>query len=533
MRHGIIAAASILFVACAQVRDLQGGDKDVTPPLLLNADPPPGSVRFQARRILLHFNERIRLDKVREQLIVSPPLDRAPEVSISGGSDVLLTLSSSLAANTTYTFNFGNAVVDITEGNPATDLSYVISTGDVLDSLAIGGVVTDAFTEAPVEGALVMLYADSALFRFTSGHPTYFARSAKDGSFRATHLRAGTYAIRALGDMNANYRFDLPGERIAFQDNDVVAGDSNNIALRVFTSTASRQGIGEATVIPERAWRLILARSADTLRVRDIDRTGGSLVWSEEWNPGRDTLLMWPSDTALLDGVRFEMSDSSGVIDTLVYRVLKPMPYYVTAKASGKWIEGAQPFVASRPLVRIDPERIAVNKDGKSIPFVVDPAISGGRTFRLLCDDGEAPKAMVELLPGALHDVYGASNDTLHIGIGGAEVAETGELRIHITADSTLHMLGPFIVQLLSGGSIVSSEVFTAFPHAVIRPRCPAGTFTLRIIGDADGDGRWSTGSLATDRQPERVFPLREDIIVRAGWEVVVDRVVRAAPPSP
>lgn len=528
MRYGVIAAASILFVACAQVRDLQGGEKDVTPPFLLKADPPNGSVRFEARRILLHFSERIKLDKVREQLIVSPPLDRAPEVSVSGGSDVLLTLGSPLAANTTYTFNFGNAVVDITEGNPATELSYVISTGDVLDSLGIKGVVTEAFTGAPAEGALVLLYEDSGLFRFTSGHPTYFARSGKDGSFRATHLRAGAYAIRALNDMNANYRFDLPGERIAFRDSDVVAGDSTSIALRLFTSAASNQGIGEATVLPERAWRLILARSADTMRVRDIDRTGGSLSWTEEWNLGRDTLLLWPSDTTLLDGVRFEMSDSSGVIDTLLYRVLKPMPYYVTVKANGKWIEGSQPFIASRPLARVDAQRIVVSQDGKSIPFLVDPAVPGGRRFRLACDGGATPKAMVELLPGALHDVYGASNDTLRIGIGGAEVAETGELRVHLTMDSAVHVAGPFIVQLLSGGTIVSSEVFTAFPHTVDRPRCPAGTFTLRIIEDADGDGQWSTGSLATRRQPERVFPLSEDIIVRAGWEVVVDRVVRA-----
>jgi hypothetical protein len=38
-----------------------------------------------------------------------------------------------------------------------------------------------------------------------------------------------------------------------------------------------------------------------------------------EWNATGDTVLFWPNDT-LLNGQRFTVSDSAGVIDTLVYR---------------------------------------------------------------------------------------------------------------------------------------------------------------------------------------------------------------------
>ena len=81
-----------LLVACAQIREPLGGEKDVLAPVLMSADPPNGSVRFVAERIVLHFNERVKLDHLRERLLISPPLDKQPEVQVVGGTDVVLQL---------------------------------------------------------------------------------------------------------------------------------------------------------------------------------------------------------------------------------------------------------------------------------------------------------------------------------------------------------------------------------------------------------------------------------------------------------
>lgn len=523
-RAPLLFVLGVVAVSCAQVRDLQGGEKDVVPPALVTADPPSGTVRFDAERITLRFSERIRAEKVQERLVISPPLDRAPDVRVSG-DQLMVDLRSPLAANTTYTFNFGDAVVDITEGNPVVDLDYVVSTGDVLDSLELRGNVSDAFLGTPVEGALVQLYADTDRTGFTAGRPAYFTRSHKDGSFRIAHLRQGMYQVRALGDLNADRRFDLPGEQVAFVPGTVAAGDSTSLALRMFTGEAQRQRIDAAAVLAERAWQLVFARAADTVRIRDIDRTGGVLRWTEEWNATRDSLLAWPSDTAELDGIHFELSDSSGVIDTLTYRVLKPMPFYVTATTAGPWNEGERELRASRPLARIDPDRIVVRKGEEVLPTVVTLPASG-RSFHLACTGAEDPQAYMVLLPGALHDIYDASNDTLRIRLGAGAVDGAGDLRINLTADSTLRLKGPFIVELISGTRVVSSERFEAFPHVIDRPGTAAGSFTLKVIEDLDGNGRWTTGSLSTGRQPERVFMIGEEIAVRSGWEVVVDRSV-------
>ena len=78
MRAAFASLMILLVAACAQVRDISGGEKDVTGPLLLEAVPPNQSTGFNASRILLRFNERVQLERVREQLLISPPLDPPP-----------------------------------------------------------------------------------------------------------------------------------------------------------------------------------------------------------------------------------------------------------------------------------------------------------------------------------------------------------------------------------------------------------------------------------------------------------------------
>jgi hypothetical protein len=50
-----------------------------------------------------------------------------------------------------------------------------------------------------------------------------------------------------------------------------------------------------------------------------------------------------------------------------------------------------------------------------------------------------------------------------------------------------------------------------------------AGTYTLILIEDQNGDGEWTTGELKPKRQPEKVFPYTNSIIMKAGWEHIVD----------
>ena len=118
-------AVILLVAACAQTRELTGGEKDTEAPILVSADPPDGTVRFTADRIVLRFNERVKLDRVRDRLLISPPLDKPPDVNVRAGQEVTIALRAPLKANTTYTFNLGTTLAPgarlllATDANPA------------------------------------------------------------------------------------------------------------------------------------------------------------------------------------------------------------------------------------------------------------------------------------------------------------------------------------------------------------------------------------------------------------------------------
>jgi hypothetical protein len=216
----------ILFILgttnCAKMGSLTGGTKDEDPPKVLSSSPENYSVLFNGKKIEINFDEFIQLDNVNQQLVVSPPLGKKPVVKLKNKT-LLIELEEDLRENTTYTLNFGGAIKDNNEGNPLTNFEFVFSTGDYLDSLSIGGTLLNAFDLKPSEEpVMVMLYdelSDSVVFR---NIPIYVGKSEKTGSYRINNLKADTFKLFALKDVNNNFLFDQPNELIAFLDTTII-----------------------------------------------------------------------------------------------------------------------------------------------------------------------------------------------------------------------------------------------------------------------------------------------------------------------
>ena len=153
---------TLLFVQCAKRGNPTGGPVDETPPLLLRADPTLNTTNFNKERIRLYFDEYVKLKKLKDQLIVSPPLDPASYIispQSTAAKYVQIELMDTLRPNTTYNFNFGQSIVDNNEGNPYPYFRYVFSTGDYVDSLQVRGVIGNALGREAKNFVSVMLYA--------------------------------------------------------------------------------------------------------------------------------------------------------------------------------------------------------------------------------------------------------------------------------------------------------------------------------------------------------------------------------------
>lgn len=523
-RAAAAALLAVIAAGCAQVREITGGAKDDQGPLLVSGSPAPGSVRFTGDRFVMRFNERVQVKRPLAGLLVSPPIDPPPVIKLTGPREVEVRWTAPLRPGATYSFAVGEAVQDLTEGNPALGLDYAFSTGDALDSLIIGGSVAHAFSQAPQEGVLVLAYPPGDTTSFTQGRPLFATRTDKQGRFVLRHLPAQPLILRALKDLNGNNLFDLPAEEIAFLSgaaNPGVQSDSLNrpIALRLFQEAGPEQRILSASITDDRAWRVVLAQPAERIAIRDLAREGGKLEWNAEWNAGRDSVLLWPSDTTALGEGRYEVSTESGAIDTLRYRAIRPMPFRLAVRALDPGPSAsAIRLLASRPLAAFDEQLMKLRSEEIDLRFSIERDSADRRALLITADGALPPKATLLLLPAALRDIYGGTNDTLRIALGAASASSFGILRI--TVESEAGWNGGGILELLDArGLVVRRREGVRAGDRVDWERIGPGNHSLRLIIDTDGNGRWSPGVLQTLREAERVHLNSDPLQVRAGWD--------------
>jgi hypothetical protein len=149
-RYALAATAMVgVFYSCANVGRPEGGPIDETPPKVIGSTPQAGALNNKRTKILIEFDEFVKLEKANEKVVVSPPQVQQPEIKTTG-KKVSINLLDSLKANTTYTIDFSDAIVDNNEGNPLGNFAFTFSTGSAIDSMVVSGTVLDASNLEPV-----------------------------------------------------------------------------------------------------------------------------------------------------------------------------------------------------------------------------------------------------------------------------------------------------------------------------------------------------------------------------------------------
>jgi hypothetical protein len=199
-------AIHLLTVACAQVTPLEGGPMDTIPPQLLSSVPLHESTGFKQKELRLEFDQEIEVQDIYNRLVVTPKLavleDKPSYTYRVRGKTLRLQLNSPLQEETTYTFNFKDAIKDTKEGTPAENLVLTFSTGDHIDDRYATGMVKYLMTDEPAKNILVSLYrfveepgADT--LHILNSNPDYFTKTNEEGYFKLEHIKEGRYRIYA------------------------------------------------------------------------------------------------------------------------------------------------------------------------------------------------------------------------------------------------------------------------------------------------------------------------------------------------
>ena len=480
---------------------------------------------FRPKSIELTFDEWIKLEQANQQVVISPLL-QGYEVKLKGKTVILdLGDEDTLRSNVTYVVQFGEAVKDLTESNPADDLRFVFSTGPYIDSLELSGQLVDAYTSEPIEKSLIMLYDNLADSVFRTIKPFYFGRTDEEGQFRVSNLRGGAYKVTALEDSDANYRFNQVAERIAFLPDSILltADTSTSLNLRLFREQLPLQiqetdssRWGRLKLVFNRAPTEELNLQADVPFVR-INEVDSIMLWHQEEEPWE---LIVMADTLLNDTI---LVPAAPVADAVRPRALSTVN--IPDASPMRHTPGTPLSVAfDRPVSALDTSLVNLLADTlpERLTYTWEVDTVSPKILHLNLRLREQTKYELELLPGAVTDYWGVpSADTLIRNWTTVDRKSLGNLTIRFTGADTLTQYhfrllvkgrNPVAIFNHSGALSYTNEFRALAP----------GDYLLEIIEDTNGNGRWDTGSYDEKRQPERVV-IRELETLRANWDLEVD----------
>ncbi|WP_313791638.1 MULTISPECIES: Ig-like domain-containing protein [Flavobacteriaceae] len=509
---------------CARRGTPTGGPKDVAPPKLVRMEPENFTINFKAEKFRLYFDELIKLEDVQNQLVVSPPLKNAPEITPQGGPRkyIEVIIKDTLRENTTYTFNFGQSIVDNNEGNPNSFLTYVFSTGTYIDSLTLSGAVKDAFNKKADQFISVMLYemdstyTDSTIYR---NPPNYIASTGDSlPLFQLNNLRAGKYALVALKDVNKNHLFNQKQDKIGFLEDTITIPTDSTYLLNLFLEEPD-YSVSVPSYVAKN--RIIFGYQGDgeDIQIETLTQLPDSVQTKILKDREKDTLNYWITPTDI-DSIIFTIANTKlELIDTFSVKTRKLALDSLTLSSGvrGKFnFEDTFSLLANTPIVAVDTSKIGlVVSDSLLAPYsyVLD-TVENKIDFDFDIEPNQ--RYRFSLLPGAVSDFFGIQNDSLDYVISTSGYADYGNLRMTLGGAVKY----PLILQLTNEKGELQREIIAPESKIFEFSNLEPGNYVVRVIFDDNGNGKWDTGSYLKKLQPERISYYPDVIEVRANWEL-------------
>ena len=451
----------VLDTGCANIVPPMGGPRDSLPPFLLQGRPADSSTRFTGKKIILEFNEFVELDRITEQLIMTPTPKMAPEVSARLRT-VNITIKDTLEPNTTYAFDFGDAIQDVNERNVLKGFSYVVTTGEAIDSFRLSGTVTLAETGKADSTLMVLLHAkmdDSAVVK---EKPRYVTRVNNKGQFTFRYLPKGQFRLYALKDESGSRKYLSAQQLFAFADAPVAIDDSTQpVRLYAYAEPEEKKPTAAAPRTPG-------ARPAAPEKQEKLLRVTNNLENGE---------------LDLLQQLEFTFKQA-------------PLKNFDSSQLAFS-DEAFRPITAYRIVLDTSGSRLTLEYNWK-----------------------ENTEYHIIVNPSAMTDTAGrqlAKTDTLIFRTRKKEAYGSVRLRF-----PKLDLSQKPVLQFIQNDKVVYTHVFssTQFSTPLFKP----GDYEMRILLDANGNGQWDPGNFWKDRkQPERVLAVDRKLTIKANWDNEID----------
>jgi uncharacterized protein (DUF2141 family) len=569
----IMLPGIIVFTRCANQGMPTGGPKDTIPPMLTETTPGLRELNFKGKDVRITFSEYIVSDAVSEELVVSPPLSKRPFIRTKSRT-LIVGFNEELKPDVTYSMDFKNSVVDNNESNPYTGLRLLFSTGSVIDTLRIAGVVKDAQKLDVLEKTMVMLYSNMADTAVTRTKPDYIARTDTRGIFLFDNVKPGKYHLYAIKDANSNLKYDPGAEEFAFCDSVItpsaefiaqpdtlaIGADSLLIAghtifkpdpiyLRIFTEKFFEQFVDKTFRETRYKFNISFGESVrDTFSMRLLNQKAKNW-YSLEYNPDMDSLTVWLTDTliARYDTLKLELAYRQ--LDSLKQQYIKldtiqmiytekekPEPkkkkkegevpeviqFYVSQniKPSGFDLNSPVLLTIPEPVKSFDPAKIRISKTGDLSPtplkINVKKDTTSWRTYRIDYPWEPNTDYLFEMDSTAFENIYGITSLKVKQSFTTQKDDYYGRIVLDLSSVNT-----SLLIQLLNNSKdekVLNTQTSDKNGQVTFE-YLPPEKYKVRIIFDENKNRKWDSGNFERKIQPERVAYLPEIVKVRSNWD--------------
>ncbi len=532
-----LLALIALLESCAAVAPPHGGPRDRTPPRRISSSPDSAARNVKQQLVRLVFSESVVTKDLSKNLLITPqlPVDNPYKLREDRNSISLL-FDKPLDANTTYSFNFRDGVVDITEGLPAKNASLSFSTGAVLDSGRVSGTVTDVLTARPVAEVSVGLYRAVDTAGVRRGRPYYTVLTDKNGKFSMRFLKTGEYKLYGVADKNNNGHYD-DGEKVAYLPGPVAisgGGAAETPIALVLTQPDRRPPLLTTRQTSPAQLRLSFNEGLRTASLAPIGTSQDPATVAEalELTDRGRTVVLYKTPVVGDGRYLLTAADSTGNIshDTLNVRfpvipvsakkVAHPPLYSVEGSPRAVFRVGQVKFRFAVPvrLVPGQPFGTLIEDSTRRRPLrgPADGSLSPDRTLLTVRFNTKA-KARIEILldSAVVLPITGQSLRLRRLRLGLSEQDISTSLSGSITTTEKSFELQLLDDKLQVVTSLISPKGMYLFSDM------PPGTYHLRVLIDSDGDGHWRGGDPNLLLPPELVYLDPRPQQVRAGFDIV------------
>jgi|688.fasta_scaffold81587_2 hypothetical protein len=495
------------IAGCAIEMAPTGGVQDKEPPKFLSANPENESLNFKGKRIKVKFDEYLDFSINPAEIQVSPEMENAPLFYVENKT-LNIILKDSLRKNTTYNFQFGSSIKDLSEKNVLENFSYCFSTGDSLDTGFIGGKIENRVTLKAPENCVVGIYADS---NYTK-KPLYFSKSNADGSFTFKNIKTGNYNLIAYEDINGNKVFDYRDGDAGFYENQIELRDTvKEIKIGLFHAERKRN-----LKVDKKADLNLVAFKKPEI-VKSVNADPLMQVFKFYQNETKDTLFIWSKTQR--DSAKYSIEFE----DTII--TIKEKTNNIADTAFLEWgkFGSTSPLaqttlIANHPIEKTDFSKIKILED--SLTVIERNKIKNENSFRsimLSFTKKENKDYYLIFSDSSMLDVFGNYSKEQIMKIRTGSENEYGNLIMKV--ENTLKEA--MIIELYEeSGKLIERKAISEENQKIKFSNLNKGLYKAIGTIDKNNNGYWDSGNFDKRIQPEKRILLKEKIEIKGGWDI-------------